>query len=402
MKGAEERIKAIAERWFLTEPLLFNVYCTHKLEKNDKLSIPFQTGKMRLAYSPAQIDAVSDLGLEDWLKAEALRIVLKHPYERVSSNVNKTALGFASDVTVMQAMPLYIPLATYRGLGLKKNLSYEEYFRDLKDRPIAQIDYGKSGGQVDADSQDNGSQNSGWQGGGNHKQLSEQQKAAQRAALWQDDPLAAEMVNDQIVKAEATSNWGSLPGDLIETIKASLVVRMDYKRILSSFRASVISERRELTRTRPNRRYEFEFMGSRYKFTTRLLVAVDVSGSVTSQNLAQFFSVINRFFKYGINSIDVIQFDSEVKKNVLKLKKARESVTIIGRGGTDFQPPIDFYCKSPNYDGLIVFTDGCASVPKISSRKKILWILTDQRAYDRSIEWIKKLPNSRAAWIPKS
>ena len=397
MKGAEERIKAIAERWFLTEPLLFNVYCTHKLEKNDKLSIPFQTGKMRLAYSPAQIDAVSDLELEDWLKAEALRIVLKHPYERVPPNANKTALGFASDVTVMQAMPLDFPLATYRGLGLKKNLSYEEYYRDLKDRPIAQIDYGKSGGQVDADSQDSGSQY-----GGKSKELSEQQKAAQRAALWQDDPLATEMVNDQIVKAEATNNWGSLSGDLIETIKASLVVKMDYKRILSSFRASVISERRELTRTRPNRRYEFEFMGSRYKFTTKLLVAVDVSGSVTSQSLAQFFSVINRFFKYGINSIDVIQFDSEVKEKVLKLKKARESVKIIGRGGTDFQPPIDYYCKKTNYDGLIVFTDGCASVPKISSRKKILWILTDQRAYDRSIEWIEKLPNSRAAWIPKS
>ncbi len=397
MKGAEERIKAIAERWFLTEPLLFNVYCTHKLEKNDNLSIPFQIGKMRLAYCPAQIEAVSDLELEDWLKAEALRIVLKHPYERVPPNANKTALGFASDVTVMQAMPLDIPLATYRGLGLKKNLSYEEYYRDLKDRPIAQIDYGKSGGQVDAGSQDSGSQY-----GGKSKELSEQQKAAQRAALWQDDPLATEMVNDQIVKAEATNNWGSLSGDLIETIKASLVVRMDYKRILSSFRASVISERRELTRTRPNRRYEFEFMGSRYKFTTKLLVAVDVSGSVTSQSLAQFFSVINRFFKYGINSIDVIQFDSEVKEKVLKLKKAQESVKIIGRGGTDFQPPIDYYCKNPNYDGLIVFTDGCASVPKISLRKKILWILTDQRAYDNSRDWIEKLPSNRAAWIPKS
>lgn len=387
MKSAEERIKTIAERWFLMEPLLFNVYCTHKLEKNDNLSIPFQTGKMRLAYCPAQIDAVSDIELEDWLKAEALRIVLKHPYERVPSNANKTALGFASDATVMQAMPLDIPLATYRGLGLKKNLSYEEYYRNLKDRPIAQIDYGKSGGQ---------------EGDGKSKELSEQQKAAQRAALWQDDPLATEMVNDQIVKAEATNNWGSLLGDLIETIKATLVVKMDYKRILSSFRASVISERRGLTRTRPNRRYEFEFMGSRYKFTTKLLVAVDVSGSVTSQSLAQFFSVINRFFKYGINSIDVIQFDSEVKEKVLKLKKAQESVKIIGRGGTDFQPPIDYYCKNPNYDGLIVFTDGCASVPKISSRKKILWILTDQRAYDNSRDWIEKLPSNRAAWIPKA
>ena len=41
---AEEQkkiITKIAENWFLREPLLFGVYCTHKLTENTRMKIPF-------------------------------------------------------------------------------------------------------------------------------------------------------------------------------------------------------------------------------------------------------------------------------------------------------------------------------------------------------------------------
>ena len=79
---------------------------------------------------------------------------------------------------------------------------------------------------------------------------------------------------------------------------------------------------------KPNRRYGFQYMGSRYDFTTRLLFAVDVSGSMSSQDLALGFSVINRFFKYGIEAIDVIQFDTEIKGDPVSLKRGRRAVEV--------------------------------------------------------------------------
>jgi len=45
---------------------------------------------------------------------------------------------------------------------------------------------------------------------------------------------------------------------------------------------------------------------------TRLLFAIDVSGSMGTEELRQGFSVVNRFFNYGVPAIDVIQFDTEI------------------------------------------------------------------------------------------
>jgi len=50
--------------------------------------------------------------------------------------------------------------------------------------------------------------------------------------------------------------------------------------VLRLFRRSVLSERRRLTHMKPSRRYDFLYFGSRYEFATRLLVAVDISGSM--------------------------------------------------------------------------------------------------------------------------
>ncbi len=99
--------------------------------------------------------------------------------------------------------------------------------------------------------------------------------------------------------------------------------------------------------------------------------------------------------------IDVIQFDTEVKADVLSLKKAKKPVKIQGRGGTNFQPVFDYVCDNPSYDGLIIFTDGYAPVPtlKRSIRTKILWILDNEENYHQHKNWIETLPKSRCIWI---
>lgn len=175
--------------------------------------------------------------------------------------------------------------------------------------------------------------------------------------------------------------WGSSSASLKGIIKDAGKGRIDYRKVLSGFRASVLSERRKLTRMRPSRRFGFKQMGSVYDFTTQLLVAVDVSGSVSDEDISNFLHVIDRFFKYGITRCDVIQFDTDVNtqpeglKCVLKKKKLN-SFEAIGRGGTNFQPVIDYATTHTNYDGLLIFTDGGAPTPTIPSsmRTKIVWV----------------------------
>lgn len=387
--SVKEAIGRVVDKWFLYEPLIFNVYCTHKLEENPEIKTPFRTGKRRIEYNPALLENRSDKEIEDALFAEVARILLKHPYQRVPQNPNLAALKTASDVTLrehcLQENEKLHDAAHYNFAPL---LSYEEYYKKLyyicPNIP--------KGGEQNKSSSLAPTLKDG--------ETWEYEAAANASELWEEDEEMADSVNQQILKAQQSNQWGSLSGSFKETVTASLKIPMDYRRILSQFRACIISQRRKLTRMKPSRRYDFDYMGSKFEPKTRLLVAVDVSGSIGSDDLQNFFSIINRFFSYGVESVHVIAFDSEIKQE-FDLKKAAKSVQVVGRGGTDFQCAVDYYESHSEYQGMIVFTDGYACVPKITKPKQTLWILTGKVQYECALEWIKKLPLSKATWIPK-
>ena len=50
--SVKETISRVVDKWFLYDPLLFNVYCTHKLEPNSDMKCTFRTGKRRIEYNP--------------------------------------------------------------------------------------------------------------------------------------------------------------------------------------------------------------------------------------------------------------------------------------------------------------------------------------------------------------
>lgn len=117
-----------------------------------------------------------------------------------------------------------------------------------------------------------------------------------------------------------------------------------------------MSSRRRLTRMKPNRRYGFLQLGSRHEFSTKLLFAVDVSGSMGSEDLARGFSVINQFFRYGVPEIDVVQFDTELKGEVISLKRHRRQIEVVGRGERIFS----------RYSTILTFTE--ITTVQLSSR----------------------------------
>lgn len=363
------KIRKIAEEWFLTEPVLFGVFCTHEIVENKKIPIPMRTGKKRIEINSDLCIKVRSEVFAEYLKIEMFRILLKHPYERVPSSPNTAALAVASDITISDNYETRIDMAKAKDFGLETGLSYEEYYSYLK----YMID---------------------------DRQISSIEKFSCCAELWDNDDCAAEIINSEIEKAQWENNWGSVPGKMQQMIEATLIIPMDYRKMLCFFRQSILSQEKLLTRMKPSRRYGFENMGSRRKFTTKLLVAVDTSGSIDDEDLQNFFSIINRFFKYGIETVDVIQFDHTLQGNVMPLKKAKQEVRVTGRGGTNFQPPIDYYIRHAEYDGLIMFTDGYAFVPYMEKARRILWVFTSKREYEDA-DWIEDLPASKATYIPR-
>ena len=221
---------------------------------------------------------------------------------------------------------------------------------------------------------------------------SKTQTEADYTALWEEDQFQSRLITDLI---QSTTGWGSMPAGMIELIKKAAEGKIDFRSALRGFRASILSQKRRLTRMRPSRRFGFEQMGSHYDFTTHLLVAIDTSGSVGSEELGRYFRIITSFFKYGIQEIDVLMFDWDVQGEPIKLgeaKKNKQEFKVQGRGGTNFQATIDYVKEHPDYDGVIIITDGWAPTPEVPPhlKAKLLWVLDNEHAYQENSEDLRK------------
>ena len=356
----KDRITTILEHWFIMEPALFQVLCTHELVPNTQMACPLRSGRRRIEYNPDFLSQMTDSGLEEALRTEAVRILLKHPYERKPEGCSLEAIAVGSNIVVGDNYKyLAFNIEKPADYGLPAGMPYEWYARKIQS--TLPEDNSSGNGQSDR-----------------NKYLSE---------LWEEDELTVVMINEVI---EGCTDWGSLAGKFAEHLKASTKAKINWRNVFSGFRASILSSERKLTRMKPNRRTGFENMGSIRRFNTKLLVAVDVSGSISSESLSYFFSVVNSAFRYGFESVDVIQFDHGVRV-VQNLKRAMQEVIAVGRGGTCFQEPID-YAAEKGYEGLIILTDGYAPKPRIPEDMgcKIIWVCQDAHCYEIHHHWMEK------------
>ena len=255
-----DRIKKIGERWFLTEPLLFAVFCSHEFRENDLLTVPMRTGNRKVEFAPEILERVSDAVLSEFLKVEMFRILLKHPYQRQPPFAVKSLLTRASNVTIADVYEVSRNVkAQMNGveLGLPSGLCFEEYYTLLKEMSVPMggalgehdsYSEGDAGegcvgelGECAADGK--GGENNG--GGSRDAQIkfnAQDVRDSLISELWDEDEEACCDINGFIEVAEAGNKWGSISGKLQGIIKASQKVDMDYRKMLSQFKTSVISQ----------------------------------------------------------------------------------------------------------------------------------------------------------------
>ena len=371
----QERYSRIMEEWFLLEPALFQVLCTHELSINAMMECPLRSGRKKLEYNPDLVSEMSDTALEEAMRAEAVRILLKHPYERRPDRCSHKAMGLASNIVIGDNYAHHrLRMPTPKDMGLQSGMSYEWYANEVEEK------FGNNGSDKSSAGEET-------EGNNNEGGTSIPAEYTDLAGLWEEDELMVQTINDII---SSTKEWGSLSGTLAEKLKATLKAKINWRHVLSGFRASILSSNRKLTRMRPNRRTGFENMGSTQQFHSRLLIAVDVSGSISSKSLMRFYGVVNSAFKYGFRSVDVVQFDCGIS-TVHTLKNVIHEPSIMGRGGTSFQEPIDFAHKE-GYDGLIILTDGYAPPPVTPPgfRTSLLWVCLDEECYTQLKHWMSR------------
>ncbi len=404
-----DRFSRLAEMWYLREPAFFAIYCINELRENPHMDCAIRCGKGRVEYNADYIKPLNDNQLEELMKAEMIRIFLKHPYSRRPINCSNEKMILASDMTLHGQYDFVEYKFVDPGeFELECGKSYEYYLTNIPE-PESDINANADDGNGDDDSKQSEESQSTSQSDDNQSTSSDNEGDASsgcdsdvpgsksdRSALWEEDDERSDAINELIEQLNSSDSWGSIPGELKEKIVASSRAKIDYRKTLSGFRASILSTKRHLTRMRPNRRFEFQQMGSKYDLETQLLIAVDTSASISNSDLENFYGVMQRMFRYGVSQIDVIQFDCKLqtpKPITLKNAKQLKINGVKGRGGTDFHVAFDYLRDHNFYDGMIIFTDGYASKPQIDffTRAKFAWVLPDEKCYNEHKDWMGKM-----------
>ncbi len=397
--ATRQRIAPIIEKWLLMEPLLLATWTSHALVSEPRIqTIRVQRG--RIEYNPSFIQQLSDRHLEATLRFEALRILLKHPYSRRQAH---SEIGYAaSNLTLQEYLQTELPFPRARDLFGDSSYDrqfFEFYYHQLLDQEPASGPKSGSEGTASVVAVGTAETGPGWESSELGGEPEAEGTSTARDLLsvyidptltgventdqWDQDELLSDRLDELVRTAQANDSWGSIGGQLREHILANLQPKLDYRAVLRKFRTSILSQQRRLTRMKPSRRYGFAYMGSRRDFTTKLLFAMDVSGSMGTEELRRGFSVVNRFFNYGVPAIDVIQFDTQITAEVMTLRRAKHEVQLTGRGGTNLAPVLAYLNQHPDYDGLIVYTDGYAPCPPPPENRRtpILWLFVHEENY---------------------
>lgn len=202
---------------------------------------------------------------------------------------------------------------------------------------------------------------------------------------FDDLPTAEkELINeaaDGILKSVAEQvekSRGTIPGCFEARIKELTEIKeavFNWKAYFRRLIGTAEEWYRKSTRKKPSKRFEGA-PGCRHKHKQKLLVAIDTSGSVSNDELLDFFSEIYHIWKAGAQ-IDVLEYDAAVNKVWQYKGKAPETVT--GRGGTDWSTAYAYYVpRMRDYSAFVTFTDGYDTYSPDRGLRNGIFVITSQ------------------------
>jgi len=303
-------------------------------------------------------DFVSSLSLTELmavLKHEALHVLLHHLTRQKFFSYNMKGYNIAADMAINTHIAGLPEGALYpKQFGLEDDKSSEYYYGKLKDQA-------EESGEGDS--------------------FFDKFAELDDHSMW--DELDKEIITEKIrkiaddaMKAQSKMGWGSISGNLVDQIVSANKPIVNWRKQVKYFINQLVVVGRKGTRTRDNRRtselFPYLYAGSKRRYSSKLLVAFDTSGSVSDAKLKAFHAELNGMVEYV--HTDIIFFDTQVYDKPKEYSKKSNKLDIVGRGGTDFAPVISL-ADELRYDGLIIFTDGYAPIPP-KPKSRVMWCLT--------------------------
>lgn len=374
----ETLAKAVKELMF-EEPFygLFLLSLNKKWEERVKTACVGISGiNFDLTISPEFWEGLTPVHRKGILKHELMHIALFHltDYKHLTDH---HVANIAMDIEINQYIDsTWLPegamgLHTFPDLNLEPNQGTKYYYDKLKAAKSESLDkiiQAIKNGETSCELPDGSTvllSNHDW------SELDDLDEASQKVIRDQLGGILSN-VADSVVKSR-----GTVPGEMQDIIKALNEVpeaKFDWKGYIRRFAGKSIKIFTKKSRRKLSKRYE-DNPGLKIKQKKHILVAIDTSGSVNKEELKEFLQEIHHLQKTG-NEITVIQCDTAISH--VGTYKPGEDFKILGRGGTSFQPVIDYFNEHFNkLSCLIYFTDGEAPSP-VNAKGNILWVLSNR------------------------
>ena len=309
-------------------------------------------------------DGLDDTTAVNVLYHEISHIIFKHLWMQQDFQ-DKEKFNIAADCTVNQYIN-GVPNSWYlpKDFGFKNGEGTKWYYENIPDNPNEKIII---------DGHD-------WE---DFKNLSEAEKQLINNQIDYQSKTAAE----QVLKTH-----GHIPGQLQEYINSLFQLKeavFNWKAYFRRVVGNSIKSYLKPTRYKPSFRFK-EQQGITLKFKPTVLVAVDTSGSISNDELVEFFSEIEHIYRSGIR-IEIVEFDTQIQNKFI-YKGQKTDIKIVGRGGTDMSDVYNYYIANHNYSTLVVFTDGYLDV-NFPKHRNMIWVI--------SSNGIKQSYPGLAIYIPK-
>ena len=177
-------------------------------------------------------------------------------------------------------------------------------------------------------------------------------------------------------KEQTVKKRGNIPGEIDGVIIIEEIVppKFDWRGYMRRFTGISTKVFTKKIRRKENKRYDGN-PGLKIKMKQHMLLGIDTSGSVSNTELIEFMNEIHHIYKAGVD-ITIIQCDVTIKS--IEQYKGKSDLKISGRGGTEFDPVLEYYNGNlEKYTSLVYFTDGECNA-NVIPRGNVLWVISER------------------------
>lgn len=377
MEKIYQEITKCSKTLMLKEPFygLFLISLNKELNKNIPTAcVTPENINVKLVVNPEYWITLDEKTKMAVLKHELLHIAFFH-LNNFNRFPNKQLYNVAADLEINQYIDDEMKGETWEGLEI-----HQPPFKDLNLATKQGTKYYYEALQKEMDENPDGDlaqMMAGMDGEGSIGDIHELWKAMEGLGEAERN-LIAKQIDYQLKEvAEELKKRGRglIPSEMQEYINSLFETNepvIDWASYLRRFNSMSSMVYTKKTRRKPNRRFN-SGPALKIKQKKKTLVAIDTSGSVSQRDLIEFFNEIYHIYKTG-TYIDIVECDAKIQR-VYNYKGERENIEVKGRGGTDFEPVMEYLLENKDkYANLIYLTDGGCPAPKTQPIKPILWV----------------------------